>query len=154
MDLVAELESVVRALAGAGVRYAICGGVAVTAHGAPRSTDDLDVLIEPESIERATEAVRAVGYTFAALPLIFDAGSDRERHVQRITKVHQGEHLVLDFIHASGPFSSMLGQTVVVELDAGPMTFVDRKTLLAMKRLAGRPKDLADIQALADVAPR
>lgn len=154
MDLVAELEAIVRVLDAAQVRYAICGGVAVTVHGAPRSTDDLDILVAPEMIERATEAVRAVGYTFAALPLVFDQGSERERHVQRITKVHGDEHLILDILHASGPFSSLLERTIVVELDGGPTTFVNLDALLEMKQLAQRPKDLADIEALGEVSGR
>ena len=148
VDLVAELEAVTRALGEAGVRYAVCGGVAVTAHGAPRSTEDLDVLVDQSHVARAIEAVRAVGYTFAALPLVFDAGTPRERQVQRITKVDEGQHLVLDLLGATGPFATMLDSTVVVTLKNGPMTFVDRATLLAMKRIAGRPKDLADIEAL------
>lgn len=40
MDLVAEMHAIANALDAAGVGYAVCGGVAVTAYGAPRSTDE------------------------------------------------------------------------------------------------------------------
>ena len=148
VDLVAEMLGVARALAGAGVRFAVCGGVAVTAHGAPRSTDDLDVLVHPDDVQAAIDAVRPLGYRFVALPMTFDAGSERERTVQRITKVEGDAHLVLDFLHAAGALAGMLSGTRTVQLPEGELTLVDRETLLRMKRLAGRPKDLADIEAL------
>jgi hypothetical protein len=41
VNLVTELHAVAAALVRAGVRHAICGGVAVTIHGATRSTKDV-----------------------------------------------------------------------------------------------------------------
>ena len=70
-------------------RHAICGGVAVTIHGATRSTKDIDILIAPADADKAVEAVRAIGYRFAALPLVFDEGTARERHVQRVSKLEE-----------------------------------------------------------------
>jgi hypothetical protein len=35
-----------------GIPYAICGGLAVTAHGHPRTTDDVDVLLREDGLER------------------------------------------------------------------------------------------------------
>ena len=61
------------ALVRAQIRYAICGGVAVTIHGATRSTKDIDILIAPADLDKAIEAVRALGYKFAALPQIFNS---------------------------------------------------------------------------------
>ncbi len=148
MDLVAEMHAIAAALDGAGIVYAVCGGVAVTAYGAPRSTDDLDILVAPEDVPDALEAVRPLGYLFAALPLRFEEGTHRERTVQRITKVEQGAHLVLDLISATGPFEGSLTDTVEVRLPEGPLRLVSKPTLIAMKRLAGRPKDLADLEAL------
>ena len=55
MNLVDELHAVVAALEGAGIVYAICGGVAVTIHGATRSTKDIDILIAPTDVLRALD---------------------------------------------------------------------------------------------------
>ena len=151
MDLVTEMLRVCAALERAGVRFAVCGGVAVTAYGAPRSTDDLDVLIHPDDLERATAAVTPEGYQFADLPLLFDEGTEREREVRRITKVEGGRHLMLDFLLARGSLAPALDQPVRVELEAGSLTLVRRDALIEMKRMAGRAKDLADLEALADL---
>ena len=83
------------------IRYAICGGVAVTIHGATRSTKDIDILIAPTDVDKALDAVRAIGYKFAALPLVFDEGTARERHVQSVSKIEDGEHLSLDFLRGA-----------------------------------------------------
>lgn len=47
MNLVDELHAIAAALTEAGIPYAVCGGVAVTMHGATRSTKDIDVLLRP-----------------------------------------------------------------------------------------------------------
>lgn len=148
LNLVDELHRVVAALEAAGVRYAVCGGVAVSIHGAPRTTKDIDVLIAREDLERAMEAVRTAGYVFPAFPMTFDQGNDKERNVQRISKIVGNEHLLLDFLIADASLAGLLDDAVRVELPEGPLTVVSRDTLVRMKRLARRPQDLIDVTKL------
>lgn len=148
MNLVSELHTVAAALVRAGIRHAICGGVAVTIHGATRSTKDIDILIAPADVEKALDVVRAIGYRFAALPLVFDEGTARERHVQRVSKIEGGEHLVLDFLLEQNAFAGLLANPVEVVLPEGSLWVVPREVLLAMKRMAGRHQDLADLEKL------
>ena len=148
MNLVAELHAVCATLARAQIHYAICGGVAVTIHGATRSTKDIDILIAPTDVDKALDAVRAIGYKFAALPLVFDEGTARERHIQRVSKIEDGEHLLLDFLLERDAFAGLLANTVEVVLPEGPLWVVPREVLLAMKRMAGRSQDLADVEKL------
>jgi hypothetical protein len=150
VNLVAELHAVSAALARAGLRHAICGGVAVTIHGATRATKDIDILIAPGELPAALEAVRPIGYQFAALPLVFDEGTPRERHVQRVSKIEGGEHLVLDFLLERGAFAGLLANPVEVSLPDGPLWVVPREVLVTMKRLAGRHQDLADLEKLEE----
>jgi len=148
MNLVDELHAIAAAFEAAGIRYAVCGGVAVTAHGATRSTKDIDVLVAPDDVARALEAVRPLGYSFVALPMTFDAGTPRERHVQRVTKIDGSEHLLLDLMLADAALAGTLDDRARVDLAEGPLSIVSRATLIRMKRLAGRPQDLADLEKL------
>jgi hypothetical protein len=148
VNLVTELHAIENALVRAGVRHAICGGVAVTIHGSTRSTKDIDILIAPSDLETALEAVRPIGYKFAALPLVFDEGTARERHVQRVSKIESGQHLVLDFLLESAAFAGLLASPVEVALPEGSVWVVPRDVLVHMKRLAGRNQDLADLEKL------
>lgn len=148
VNLVDELHEIVAALTTAGVTYAVCGGVAVTIHGATRSTKDIDILVLREELGPALDAVRALGYAFAALPMTFDEGTEKERHVQRVSKIVGDEHLLIDFMIAEAALAGTMEERIVIQLAPGPLVVVSRDALLRMKRLAGRPQDLADIEKL------
>jgi hypothetical protein len=151
VNLVDELHAVCAALELAGVRHAVCGGVAVTVYGATRSTKDIDVLIAPEDVSRALDVVRPLGFAYAAFPMVFDEGTERERKVQRVSKLQGGEHLVLDFLLAEASFQGLLEGRVKVDLPQGPLVVVSREALIRMKRQAGRAQDLADLEKLEEV---
>jgi hypothetical protein len=148
MNLVDELHAIAAALTSAGIQYAVCGGVAVTVHGATRSTRDIDIVIAPQDVSLALDAVRPLGYAFAAVPMTFDAGTERERHVQRVSKVDGQQHLLLDLLLAEASLAGTLDDRLQVSLPEGPLSVVSRPTLIRMKRLAGRAQDLADIEKL------
>jgi hypothetical protein len=148
VNLVDELHAVAAALRGAGIPYAVCGGIAVTAYGATRATKDIDIAIAREHLAAALAAVAPLGYTIPAGPMVFGAGTANERHVQRVNKLVGSDHLVLDLLIAEAAYAGVLDDRVEVALPAGAITFVSRDTLLRMKRLAGRAIDLADIEKL------
>ncbi len=148
VNLVDELHAIAAALTADGIRYAVCGGVAVTIHGATRSTVDLDVLVGRADLPRALEAVRPLGYAYAALPMTFDPATPRERHVQRVSKLEGDQHLLLDLLLAEAAFAGTLDDRIELALPTGPLAVVSRATLVRMKRLAGRAQDLADLEKL------
>ena len=61
-DLVAEMRSLLAALADAGVEYALCGGLAANIYGADRFTKDIDLLVAPAHLEVALAAARDCGF--------------------------------------------------------------------------------------------
>jgi hypothetical protein len=148
VNIVDELHAIAAALRGAGVRYAVCGGIAVTAYGATRSTKDIDVAITRDDLARALAAVAPLGYMIPAGPMTFGEGTANVRHVQRVNKIVGSQHLVLDLLIAEAAYAGVLDDRIDIELPAGTITFVSLDTLLRMKRLAGRPIDLADIEKL------
>ena len=148
MNIVEELHAVAAALRAAGIPYAVCGGIAVTVYGATRSTKDIDIAIAQEHLSAALSAVAPLGYNIPAGPMTFGLGTPQERHVQRVNKIEGAAHLVLDLLIADAAYSGVLDDRVDVPLPDGTITFVSRDTLLRMKRLAGRPIDLADIEKL------
>lgn len=145
MNLVDELFAVARALGEAEIAYAVCGGIAVTIHGAPRTTKDIDVLVSRADLPRALEAVRTVGFDLPAHLMTFEHGTPRERHVQRVNKLHEGQHLILDLLIAEGILEEFLRRRIDVDLPEGRLSVVTKANLLDMKRVAGRPQDQADI---------
>jgi 2-hydroxychromene-2-carboxylate isomerase len=148
VNLVDELHAVTAALESDGISYAVCGGVAVTIHGATRTTKDIDLLVRREDVPRILEILRGLGYLFAALPMTFDAGTARERHVQRVTKIEGDHHLVVDLMLDEAALAGFLADQIDVELPEGRLRVVSRAGLLAMKRMAARPQDDADVERL------
>lgn len=79
----------------AGIEYALCGALALAAHGAPRPTNDIDVIARKEDASRIRDVARRTGFVFEALPMEF-AGSGIE--VQRFSKLIDGRPLMLDVL--------------------------------------------------------
>ena len=148
MNIVDELHAIAGALRDAGIPYAVCGGIAVTAYGATRTTKDIDIAIARKDLSSAMAAVAPLGFNIPSGPTTFGGGTPNERHVQRVNKIDGNDHLVLDLLIAEAAYAGVLDDRVDVALPEGPITFVSRDTLLKMKRLAGRPIDMADIAKL------
>ena len=150
MKLADELHAIAAALRSAGIRHAVCGGVAVGVHDAARSTKDLDldIIVAPEDVGRVLEAVRPLGYRFVAAPATFDPGTRRERNEQSVTKLEGGSYVLLDILLANASLAGTLDDRVEVQLPRGPLTVVSRATLIRMKQMAGRAQDLIDLSKL------
>ena len=69
VNIVDELHAVAAALVNAGVRHAVCGGVAVTVYGATRSTSSMDFLLESRFVARFSRRLRA-GWSCRKGPLL------------------------------------------------------------------------------------
>ena len=120
----------------------------MSAHGAPRSTKDIDIIVAAEDLPLALDAVRPLGYAFLALPMTFDAGTERERNVQRVSKLQGSDHMLLDLLVANASLAGALDDRLEVQLPEGPLAIVSRATLIRMKQLAGRAQDLLDLEQL------
>jgi len=62
VDLRAVLDRVTRRLRDAGIDHALIGGLAMAAHGAPRATGDVDLLVDGDRAEEAAAILADLGY--------------------------------------------------------------------------------------------
>lgn len=143
-DIEAELGAVATALNQQGIEYAVCGGVALAVHGHPRATKDIDVIVAETSAERTRAILRALGYTLEAAPMRFASGIE----VRRVSRVESGELFTLDLLMVTPAIEDVWRGRQVVMWRELPLGVVSRDGLIRMKRLAGRPQDLADLAAL------
>jgi hypothetical protein len=145
MDLYAELRGVLAELDAAGVEYALCGGLAVAVWGAPRATKDIDILVRPETVEAALQAVAKRKFVLAAAPITFRDGM----RMQRVSRVEAGQ-LLIDFILADANLQRAWQSRTKLETTEGPTSVISRDALIEMKVAAGRPIDAADIERLKE----
>ena len=145
MDLAPDFDEFIASLIAHGVEFVIVGAYALAFHGAPRFTGDLDILVRPnvEHASRLLAALKAFG--FPAIELTPEAVADRRRMLQMGVPPVQ--------IHVMSAISGVEWDEAWADRVQGPLgrhtvAFLGRETFLRNKRAAGRPKDLADIDAL------
>lgn len=155
-----SFEMITRALDTHAVRYLVAGGLAVNAHGVLRFTKDLDLVVEliPENVMQAFEALAELGYR-PSVPVSASQFSDEATRRQWIEQkgmqvlqfwsdTHR-ETPIDVFVYEPFLFAEEYARALVKPLYGRlPVRFVSLPTLIAMKRAAGRPEDLADIRQL------
>jgi hypothetical protein len=150
LDLIAELEALIESFERGGVEYALCGGLAVAVHGHPRATMDIDVLVRAEQLASAIEVARELGFDLPARKMIFGLRAGTPREMQRVSKLDLETNALmsLDLIIVEPGLEDVWDGRIVVPWRERDVSIVSRVGLVAMKKLAGRPQDLADIAAL------
>ena len=141
-----DFLDLLRALLAADVRFLVVGAYAVGIHGRPRATKDLDIWVEP-SVENAPKVIRAL-VDFGA-PLMGLTAKDME--TPGVGLQIGKEPLRIDILtKISGP-SFMAAWPDRIEAPFGEgvrCSVIGLEALIANKRAAARPQDLADVAAL------
>jgi hypothetical protein len=145
MDLAPDFDEFIGCLNAHGVDFIVVGAYALAYHGAPRFTGDLDVLVRPsaDNAQRLIGALHAFG--FPVTELTPAAISDRRALLEMGLPPVQ--------IHVMSTISGVewdeaWADHVQAPLGSHTVALLGRQTFIQNKRAAGRPKDLADIDAL------
>ena len=128
-----------------GVRYLVVGGYAVSIHGYPRSTKDMDVCIEmsSENAEKMVEVLKQFG--------MGSLGLTKEDFLIPYNFTQIGyEPIRIDILNDIDGVDFLVAwnNKKVVEMDGVKFNFIGYNELLKVKAKAGRPQDLADIDKL------
>lgn len=155
----ALFEPVFAALDHAGARYVVVGGVATVLHGYARLTADLDLALDLSADQPARAIGALLGLGLVALlpvdPRGFADPMTRREWVEqrnlRVFSLHDPHDplLVVDlFADPPIPFHELWARADRMRLGTTTVPVASIEDLIAMKRLAGRPRDLDDIEAL------
>lgn len=159
-DLIALLE----ALDVDNVEYIVVGGVAATLHGSPRMTFDLDI-VPAASRVNAERLVRSLGRVHAVvrdpahrdLPATMDlliASMRSPQGGQLRLSTDSGPIDILWRLHDGRGYAELLPHSVTRSDDERSIMVVDIPALVEIKRAAGRPQDLLDVQSLEAILKR
>lgn len=136
----ARLDRAVAALEQAGIPYAVAGGNAVAAwvsrvdEAAVRNTQDVDLLLRRDDLERTKAALAAAGFVFRhvkSVDMFLDGPGAKARDAIHV--IYAGEKMTPDYIAASPDVSD--ADT------SGPFHVVDIEPLVRMKLTSYRLKD-------------
>lgn len=133
------------ALSDAEVRFMVVGAYAVGVHGRPRATKDLDIWVEasPENAQRVLNALREFGAPLGDLTAAdlekpgtgFKMGIP-PRRIDILTQVSGIE------------FAQAWPSRISAAFDTVRCDVIGLDHLIANKRAAARPQDIADVSAL------
>lgn len=140
-----SLNQITSRLTSLKIPYAVCGGMALVAHGYDRTTVDVDILLSPDGLKAVHTELDGLGY---APPF---SGSKNLRDVATGVRI---EFLVAGQFPGDGkpkpvPFPDP--SAVAVEIDG--IRYLKLNNLIELKLASGmtnsgRLKDLADVQEL------
>lgn len=146
MDLYAELRAIIEALDGAGIPYALVGGLAVSAYTVARATEDIDLMLRRDDVGRAIDALRVLGFNLAGRPMRVAGG---RLEIQRLVKIEGTELTQLDLLLPIAPeISALLDDRAVVDIEGHRTVIIGFEALRALKRLRGSTQDRADLERL------
>jgi hypothetical protein len=128
------------------IPYAIIGGMALSAHGFVRPTEDVDVLLTTVGLEQFTTSCLGLGYV-PAFPGARKSFRDTETGV-RIEVITQGE-----YPGDGEPKPVVFPNPADVSIDESGISIVNLRSLVELKLASGlsaphRLRDLADVQEL------
>jgi hypothetical protein len=158
-----ELFEILTSLARGSVRFLVVGGVAVVLHGHPRFTADLDLVLDldPENARRALEVLATKGFRpRPPVPLASFADPETRRswiEEKGLTVFSlwspdaPGTEVDL-FVEEPFDFASAYARADFVSLGDAAVPVLSISDLVALKRSVARPKDLADADALEEIA--
>jgi hypothetical protein len=145
MQVLRDFKELLELLNEQKVKYIIVGGYAVAFHGAPRYTGDIDILVKPDR-QNAARIIKALkDFGFASLKL-----KETDFEEPDITIQFGVAPVRVDIITS---ISGVTWQKAFHGRKKGkygdvPVAYLGRKQLMENKKATGRPKDLADIDAL------
>jgi hypothetical protein len=162
---VSLFDPILAALNDAGARYVVVGGVATVLHGFARLTADIDLVIDLDTAEalKALSALAGIGLRPRA-PVKMEAFADESQRRSWIDDKGMRVFSLWDpatpmrevdlFVEHPIPFSELWARSEVVALGTTNARIASIADLIALKRLANRPSDLQDIEALTAIAER
>jgi len=158
-------EPIFAALEAHGVRAVVVGGVATVLHGHARLTADLDLVVDLRA-DQPARAIRALT-ELGLVPMLpvdamdFADPATRQLWVEsrnlKVFSLHDPADPLRQvdlFAEDPLPFDDLWARAVEVPLRSVSVRIASIDDLITMKRSAGRPLDLADIEALEHIKGR
>jgi len=147
-----ELDVAAGAMVRAGARFVVIGGFAVIANRFVRATEDIDFLV-PDDAENDLRVLAALRE--------LDAVRQRDEEPLRDEHLIGQSHLraitgagVIDVMRGGLPpldFETVAAEAMQADYDGLAFPIAGLRSIVAFKRLAGRPQDRQDLERLAEI---
>lgn len=161
----ALFEPIFAALNDHHVRYVVVGGLATVLHGYARLTADIDLVVDLEPVEARRAVTTLVGLGFRPRvpidPLDFADPEVRRKWIDekgmRALSFWDPANPMREldlFVEPPIDFQLLWQHAEIVHVRGAHVRIASISDLIHMKRIAGRPEDLIDIEALQEIQRR
>jgi hypothetical protein len=152
-------EPIFAALESGAIRYVVVGGMATVLHGYARLTADVDLMVDhkPEEALKAIRALTALGFVPRAPVNAEDYADPDVRRMwfddkgMRVLSLWDPHHPMREvdlFVENPIDFDLLHERSQIVSLATTSVRIASIEDLIQLKRLANRPEDQRDIEAL------
>ena len=147
MTLYDELKGLLASLRAHKIPYALCGGLALAVHGIPRSTIDIDLLVEKKMLEKVRNLAHRLGFTVDSGVMRMKKGAIQ---IHRLVKPDLRAHdvLILDLIPVTPRLREAWDARENRDSEFGPISVVSKKGLITLKAFRNNGRDREEIRAL------
>ena len=157
-----NVREIFGALNAASVDYVVVGGLAIILHGYLRATADLDLAIglSPANALRGMQSLASIGLR-PRLPVAAEDFADADKRADWLNNRNMLVFPMWDpanplrsvdvFINEPIAFDQLLGNAVIKDLDGLQVPVASIAHLIEMKRIAGRARDIDDIDKLQQI---
>jgi hypothetical protein len=148
-----RLRDLLQRLTERGVDFVVVGGVAVIMQASPRFTKDLDICYAPaqENLDRLGSVLTELGAKLRGvdddLPFVPDWRALRQTQMLTLTTPDGGLDLLVEPDGSPG-YSMLRRRADQIDIEGVVVRVASIDDLIAMKRAAGRPQDLVDLESL------
>lgn len=148
-----DLRALLATFAERDVQYVVIGGIALVLHGGIRTTEDLDIVPNPDpaNLDRLCQALEGMEATLLLNPA--RRFGPREAHALKQGRnvslsTRYGELDVVRRLAGVPPYATLAADADRYEVDGVTLLAASRQQLITMKAVRGSAQDQADIETL------
>ena len=146
MNIFDEFIEIIKHIERLKIRYALVGGVAMAFYIEPRFTQDIDLLIEPNDLEKVCQVLEKNGYFESAEPWTFKT---TPLTLHRFFKVIENDQMIIDLLVAGEEkHLKIIRNALEAQGEHGNAYVAKKSDIIWLKRQRNSLQDQADIERL------
>jgi hypothetical protein len=152
-------DEILRRLVEAEAQFVVIGGLALGARGVVRATKDIDIVVDPDpgNLKLVAEVAVAAGGQVqrgeALLGSPFSIAAELASGEQMAIETDLGRLDIVQGLEGVPPYEQLRSRSSEAEVLGVRVAVCSSEDLREMKRAAGRPRDLVDLEDLDASSP-